>query len=388
MAGSFAGRQDLDGGGGNSEDGPVLVATSGQGRSRPRTQLVAATLALVFVVAVAAASLVRDDEAPSLPTRAYVSGNRLYVQNAAGEELWNREFEGGLNGPRYSAPHAPPWFLDVTGDGSAEVLFVQRHAEPGMSEVLYCFAANGDEIWQFVPGAEVRYENESFADIYRVKNLEVGDLGDGRRVLVAASSHYSDEPTQIALLRADDGVLISDYWHSGHLGGERAALRLADLNGDGVAEIYAAGVSNSRNQATLVVLDPDAMQGASKEPKEKQLLGFETDVELARVFFPQSTLNKRTNNSYNVAIGVYPNGETLRVGIGEDYMSENVPTVHYDLNSEYELVQINPSDLFETMHEELYREDASVGRPIEELGRLRREGVDVVMPRIEARTGR
>ncbi len=88
-----------------------------------------------------------------------------------------------------------------------------------------------------MPGADVRHESEAFTNVYHVQNLEAADLGDGRRVVVVASTHYLDEPTQIAMLSADDGTLISDYWHSGHIGTEHPALRLADLNRDGLKEI-------------------------------------------------------------------------------------------------------------------------------------------------------
>ncbi len=107
------------------------------------------------------------------------------------------------------------------------------------------------------------------------------------------------------------------------------------------------------------------------------------------MFFPRSTLNQRMDNVYNAATGVFPTGDTLRVGVAEDYMSDYVPVIHYDLTADLELIEINPSDLFEQVHDRLYREEDDVDLTVEEeLERLRREGVEVVKPRRDTRPDR
>ena len=95
-------------------------------------------------------------------------------------------------------------------------------------------------------------------------------------------------PSQIALLDAN-GKTISEYWHSGGL----SYMVLADLDGDGREEIIATGVSEYDHQATLVVLDPDRVFGASSEVRPGfQIHGMGVAQERLRLLFPRSDLNK------------------------------------------------------------------------------------------------
>jgi hypothetical protein len=69
---------------------------------------------------------------------------------------------------------------------------------------------------------------------------------------------------------------------------------LADLDGDGREEIIATGVSNGYDhQASLVVLDPNRVFGASTEVRpEFQIHGMGVAQERLRLLFPRSDLNK------------------------------------------------------------------------------------------------
>ena len=113
---------------------------------------------------------------------------------------------------------------------------------------------------------------------------------------MVASPHMVWWPSQIAILNTD-GKLISEYWHSGALTG----MALADLDGDGRQEILATGVSEYDHQATLVVLDPDRVMGASKEEDPQfQIHGMGAAHERLRLLFPRSDLN-RALYQYNQA---------------------------------------------------------------------------------------
>jgi hypothetical protein len=96
--------------------------------------------------------------------------------------------------------------------------------------------------------------------------------------------------SQVTLL-STDGQIMREYWHLGHIGTGAARAMAADLDGDGRKEIYLAGVSNPRNMATLVILDPDDFGGAATEAPEDQLLGFAPGREIAKLFFPPTCLS-------------------------------------------------------------------------------------------------
>ena len=126
------------------------------------------------------------------------------------------------------------------------------------STTLICYSDRGKEKWRWTPG---RALPELEGDPATFWTIGFGVLkrtpGKGPRIVVS-SSHRLWDPHQIAILDSN-GKLVSEYWHSGHL----EHLTLADLDGDGREEIIATGISNGYNQATLVVLDPDRVFGAS-----------------------------------------------------------------------------------------------------------------------------
>ena len=76
---------------------------------------------------------------------------------------------------------------------------------------------------------------------------------------------------------------------------------LADLDGDGKEEIVSSGVSEYDHQATLVVLDPERLFGASKEVQpEFQIHRMGVAQERLRLLLPRSDLN-RAMFQFNIA---------------------------------------------------------------------------------------
>ena len=86
-----------------------------------------------------------------------------------------------------------------------------------------------------------------------------------RIVAVSNLNPWWGGPGQIAVIDSN-GSTLADYWHSGGL----HDLIIADLEGNGKKEIIATGVAHGYDsQATLVVLDPDRVAGASNEVKQE-----------------------------------------------------------------------------------------------------------------------
>jgi len=198
-------------------------------------------------------------------------------------------------------------------------------------------------------------------------------------MIVVSSIHYINEPTQIALLDVH-GRLFAEYWHAGHIAHRPGSLDIADVDGDGRKEIYAVGVNNARQRATLVILDPDTMSGASNEPRGFQLRGFDTDGALARVFFPRSSMNL-AENQYNFAEGVFPGADGIVVSTVELYNSDDSPGIIHRLDLDLVLRDISFGDTFRSTHAKLVRQGAI--DPItleEELQMLWQQGIEVLRP--------
>jgi hypothetical protein len=165
-------------------------------------------------------------------------------------------------------------------------------------------------------------------------------------------------PTRLALLSADDGRLLAEYWHAGHIGNDPGQLAVRDHDGDGRVEVLAAGVSNEHRRATLVVLDIETMRGASTaDTPEYQFEGFDPGNEIARILFPRSAMNLATDQPHNVGAHVFLTPELIGVGVLEQVDGLR-PSVIYQLRPEndFALDHIVPSSTFQGIHERMFRE--------------------------------
>jgi hypothetical protein len=318
------------------------------GSSRPESRRVRwpwiAVLAAVMLSAVAATYGVVVHG--SSPVTWRFAENALVVSDAEGRALWRHVFDRPLEPDAYVPGLDSVWLGDL-GDGRQSVLFAEYAVADGAPGILRCFDERGVERWHFVPGRTVRTAHDVFAPPYRFHRFVVGRLGRDHRVRVVVSSFQFPYFPNVVTLLSGDGTVLREYWHSGHL----SRIALSDL--DGTMKIYLGGASNARKQATLVVLDPDTIDGASTEPAAYQLLGFRPGREGARVFFP-ATCMTRSVDGYNVvrAINVHPDG--LTVDVWERTTMPPAASIFYRLDRRLSLVQAQWSDAFVSTHARLY----------------------------------
>jgi len=130
---------------------------------------------------------------------------------------------------------------------------------------------------------------------------------------------------------------------------------VADLNRDGVKEIYLGGVSNAYAQATLVVLDPrDFAGGSVEERSEYQFLHLPPGKEMARILFPKGCIARKFNTLYNTVLAV----RTLPDGLLFAEVAErpNSPTecVHYRFGPDLRLHSTMLTDSLRWSHADFY----------------------------------
>jgi hypothetical protein len=230
-----------------------------------------------------------------------LDGSTLVILNAEGKELWRKTFPEGFSADWYYgmdlATHI--WFGDLEGKGHTSVLFVYSPASSPPSphsSTLICYSDRGKEKWRWTPGRDLP-ELAGSPATYGTHALGVLKAREKRPPrIVVLSQHNPWWPSQIAILDAN-GKTISEYWHSGGL----RSMVLADLDGDGREEIITTGISEYDHQATLVVLDPDRVFGASTEVRPGfQIHGMGVAQERLRLLFPRSDLN-RALSQFNIA---------------------------------------------------------------------------------------
>jgi hypothetical protein len=277
-----------------------------------------------------------------------VEQNLLIVSDQQGRELWRKAFHKPLHVKNYEstlARHA--WFDDLDGDGHVETLFVPRFEHT--AQTLICYSDRGIEKWRFLAGRAVSTRGETFDSVYGVIVFSVVPIGKRReKAVVVSCPHSLYYPNQVALLSAG-GRLLREYWHSGGL----THLEIADLDGDGVSEIYLAGISNSTGSATLVVLDPDAMEGASaEEDRDYQLQGFAPGRERARILFPRSCMSRKFEKWSQVG-WLFMQPDTIAVEAIERTVSR-APGIIFHLTKALKLEKVVLEDSFRIAHTEMH----------------------------------
>jgi hypothetical protein len=198
----------------------------------------------------------------------------------------------------------------------------------------------------------VRAAGETFSDIYFLRGFRVQRLRDGEPWSIITTSHHSQYfPNVVSRLDAS-GKVVSEYWHSGNLW----RMEVLDLDRDGTKEIILAGVSNGRHSATVVILDPFKMRGASQEDTAGfQLLDMGVAREKQRVWLPRSCMNRQFR-PFPYVTGLVASGEEIRVDTTEWTEGDSVASVSFHLDPAARLRQAAPSSYFVVIHERLRRE--------------------------------
>ena len=289
-----------------------------QRRPRRGLKIIAPVAAVGAVFGAVAYFSIRLLAVHDQPQFGRLDGSTLAIMNAEGKELWRKAFPEGFGPDWYYAEGLATriWFADLEGKGHTSVLFVYSPAaspQSPHSSTLICYSDRGKEKWRWTPGRELP-ELKGSPPTFKTVALRVLKATEKRPPrIVVSSEHHPWWPNQIAILDSH-GKTLSEYWHSGAL----SSMVLADLDGDGKEEIIATGAASGYDhQATLVVLDPDRVFGASTEVRsEFQIHGMGVAQERLRLLFPRSDLN-RALFQFNLAADPTVEHGSLRLTVRE-----------------------------------------------------------------------
>jgi hypothetical protein len=303
----------------------------------------------------------QNSTADRRPASGRLENKTLVILNAEGQVLWRKNFPAGFWYDYYHPgfqnlytqdgvePHL--WFGDLDGDGHTDVLFTyqQDTDRKSHSTTLICYTDRGKEKWRWTPGRDLPELSGSPA-VYLTMGFGVLEAAPGHpRRIVVMSRHEFYYPTQIALLDAH-GKTLSEYWHSGHL------FHFALASHKGREQIIALGINNGYHQATLIVLDPDRLAGASSEiaRPEVQIHGMGVAHESLRLLFARSDLNRDTA-MYNEGMELVIDANSIQIEVKECWLTApSGCTILYAFDRNFNLLSDGMDDTFLNAHREYY----------------------------------
>jgi hypothetical protein len=321
--------------------------------ARPRRRFLLPVVLFATLCLVALLAFYALRRPPGMPASVKTEGLSLIAFDDQGSELWRRRlpFENFAATPPGTSELVKPTFLDLTGDGKPEVLFPLRgHDQRGQNSILLCFSHDGQPLWQFEPGRAIRTVIESHPRIYLLRALAPVTLKHGSPPHLALVSTQSPNfISQVALLDSG-GRLVREYWHSGHFN----SIGARNFDGDDIPELVLAGVSNGYLAATLVVLNPLTMSGASTESsRNHQILGQGDPVERARLLFARTQANL-VRQKYNYAHGVLFAPDHIIVMVHELNADRCGVSVNYRLSLNLELRDVEIADMSRNCYQSLF----------------------------------
>jgi hypothetical protein len=311
------------------------------------------------------------------PAQWIVEGQKLIIQNEAGERLWSYRFECTLNPQVYAYPGAGHVLLDdINGDGRIEVLAgISDSNAPAYSGTLFGFDDQGHALWPpLKPGRILRnLEGEEIPNIYDMSPIKTVTIATGqpKMILTSVNSH-GDFPGMLALID-HRGRLQGSYWNSSHI----TRCFAQDITGDGRPEIIATLYGNEDGRARLAAFSIDDMHGASPQSSSHYILdGIPLANHLKLYRFPATPFVERPSfNDMIDPIDRWSSGFRIYITNPGVY-SGKAPDANCSVCSYFFDAQLEPVSMFDPPDLTLSRLKDALGHPFAAADRRRLEIID------------
>lgn len=286
----------------------------------------------------------------------------LVVYNKDGNELWRKKVGVGFDYleiiTRYQLQNVEPeTYLDtedIDGDGTREVIATFNYSDWKYKNKLYCYDASGKEKWVYTFNREMKFGNEKFENIYVIPRFCVGDFDkNGKKEIIAVATHDGKYPSCLFVLNASDGKLISEYWHSGVIW----QIDHRDVDNDGIEEIFAIGLNNGYDLASIAVLDPKFIIGHSPAPLNYTPINVTAGMEKYYLLIDRSDIKDFVIGKRNEARMMKPiNDKLFDIDIFETIAHNEYCFALYYFDSTMQCYKTDVNDTFVNFRNRLVRE--------------------------------
>ncbi|GMR25545.1 MAG: hypothetical protein BMS9Abin39_0851 [Ignavibacteria bacterium] len=280
------------------------------------------------------------------------SGKLRLIKNKNGKVLWQSKLKKEVNQINNNFAKISEKIIDIDGDGLNEVLLVNQDENLGHTGRLDCFSNNGELLWKYEFDDSIETINEKFSNKFNIRIVGIDNL-NGREVLYLFAQHNIYFPTAVFRLDAETGKrLPGTFWNPGGLG----AGTLADMNSDGVNELYLTGLNNEWETAVFFGLEKDSLYGRGPAFGKYVYPDREISEFLVYLSIPKSDYSKYKNVRYpNPGRGnlYYLEHENLlSFGIIYGEYTELIG-VGFRINQKYEIDELIITDQFRVKRDSL-----------------------------------
>ena len=299
---------------------------------------------------------------PSVPADFHIRGSELVIVDAQDRQLWTidtkladleiekiyREHSKEKQpGPEY----VPVWphilIRDINGDRQPEVLFSTQTASEDLEGTLFCFDAQGTELWRFEAGRALDFGGRPFRREYRIFGFNPDDYDrDGKLEILVLAHHKPHWPCQAVLLDAA-GQLEGEYWNAGYL----MDASVGDIDGDGLKELVLSGVNNEYRRGCVAIFAPGELRGSSPQSEASyRSPDLAEGGQIAYILFPKSDVQAAIGRQ-----GDPINRFWIHEGDGLTAMTDQTQ-IFFDLDGTLAVRNIILSNLFWNLHERFEKE--------------------------------
>lgn len=217
-------------------------------------------------------------------------GNKLWsfetgIPNLSQESFYRQRFQRKNKDSSEDIIFPSVIIEDLDDDKGREVLFSIRTRRDSTLEKLICLDRDGESRWEFLPGREMVFGNETFSRNYALYGLSIfRDSPRSQKKILVIANHKPRYPTHIVVLDPiRNGNVCGEYWNVGRI----SDFAFNDLDGDGKTEILLAGTNNEYNAGCLIVLESYRVLGGSPQGEKYMCKDIETGQEKAYFLFPK-----------------------------------------------------------------------------------------------------
>ena len=277
-------------------------------------------------------------------------GRFLKVKNESGRTLFTKEMTFNTSvANQANLLRVSQKIFDVNKDSVNEVILCNEHVDKNDFDPLYgnyisCYDNTGKLIWRYSFKDSIKSVRGLHDLNYSILLIDA-DWENDIPVVYAMANNATDFPGAIFRLNAKTGKrLPGTFWNPGHF----AAGKFGDFNHDGQQELIVTGINNSFEQAFIMSIDTDRLNGRAPSAEFYRLYNFDIAKLNKYILLPKTDLNNYTKQRYNmVAIGMLdyiPTTESFYFPVKEGNGMDLIMSLYYRFNSNLTRVFINPGD--------------------------------------------